>query len=309
MNDKLNKLFIFPQATIKEAMKQMDLAAEKILIVIDHGKHLLGMLSDGDIRRFILKTGNIKGQIEGCYNKNPTILLDGENQDNIKNIMIEKKIEAIPVVDKNNRVIDILIWSYLFKSSQKPLPQIDCPVVIMAGGKGKRLDPFTKILPKPLIPVGDKPILELIMDQFNQYGVKNFYLTVNFKGEMIKSYFDNIDLKYNLNYIWEKEFLGTAGSLKLLPKNFPSTFILTNCDIIVYADYADLIKFHKKNGNDLTMVGSFHHFVIPYGVVKFSTNGLVEKIDEKPEYDFTINTGIYVIERSALDYIPENTIL
>lgn len=307
MKDKLTKFFISAESSIKEAMKQMDLAAEKILIIVDSESHLLGTLTDGDIRRFILKNGGIKGHIKECYNKNPIVFSDAEDRTDVKRIMIQKKIEAIPVVDRDNRVIDLLIWSHLFNGNQLPVAQIDCPVVIMAGGKGERLDPFTRILPKPLIPIGEKPILELIMDNFNQFGVKDFYLTVNYKGEMIKSYFDHVKLKYNLIYIREKEFLGTAGSLKLLPKNFPSTFILSNCDILVHADYADLLKFHKENKNDLTMIGSIQRHIIPYGVIEFSNYGTVEKITEKPEYDFTINAGIYVIEKEILTHIPENT--
>ncbi len=306
MNDKLAQLLISLETNIKNALKKMDLAAEKILIIVDKKNHLLGTLSDGDIRRFILKTGNISGHVKDCYNKNPIYLQEGYNRDEVKKLMIQKKIEVIPIVDNNNQVIGTLIWSNLFNGSQKPITPINCPVVIMAGGKGKRLDPFTRILPKPLIPIGEKPILELIMDNFNQFGVNNFYLTINYKGEMIKSYFDNIDLKYNLIYLREKEYLGTASSLKLLPANFPSTFILSNCDIFVHADFSDLLAFHKKNNNALTIVGAIQQHVIPYGVIEFSYNGFVKKINEKPEYDFTVNTGVYVLEKSILDHIPEN---
>ena len=286
----------------------MDFAAEKILIVTDSDRHLIGTVSYGDIRRFILKSGGLKGNAGECCNKKPLFIADMGSLADAKKLMIKEKIEVVPVVDKYNRVINLLIWSHLFNGSLKTGPQIDCPAVIMAGGKGERLDPFTRILPKPLIPIGDKPTLELIMDNFNQFGVKDFYITVNYKGEMIKSYFDNINLNYNLNYIWEKEYLGTAGSLKLLPANFPSTFFLSNCDIFVYADYVDLLKFHKENKNDLTMIGAIQHHVIPYGVIEFSYNGFFEKLDEKPEYDFTVNTGVYVLEKGVLEHIPENTL-
>ena len=306
MNDNLAKLFTAPTVNIKDAMKQMATTGEKILIVIDQNQHLLGTLTDGDIRRFILKNGGIKGQIDQCYRKTPIFLRAGDKKDKAKRLMIENKIGAIPVVDKDNQVIDILIWNNIFNGGETHVEKIDVPVVIMAGGKGKRLVPFTKILPKPLIPFGEKPILEVIMDKFSLYGVRDFYVTVNYKGAMIKSYFENVDLKYNLIFIWEKEYLGTAGSLRLLPEDFSSTFIISNCDIILDVDYSDLLNFHKKNKNDLTTIVSFWHQVIPYGVIEFSNNGIVKKITEKPEYDFTINTGVYVIGKEILTYIPKN---
>lgn len=306
MHDKLDKLFISLEASIKEAMKQMDLTGEKILIVVDRENKLLGTMTDGDIRRFILKSGSTTGQVALCFNKTSISQQEGDGEDHARNLMIENKLEAIPVTDKDKCVRDLFVWSDLFKDTKRHVEKIDVPVVIMAGGKGERLDPFTKILPKSLIPVGEKPILEVIMDTFNQHGIKNFYLTVNYKGEMIKSYFENVELMYNLNFIWEKDFLGTAGGLRFLPEDFPKTFIVSNCDILVDADYSDLLKFHKENKNDLTMIGAFKHHIIPYGVIEFSTNGTVEKITEKPEYDFNINTGVYVMEKKTLNYIPKD---
>ena len=186
MNDVLKTLFIFPEATIKEAMKQMDLTAEKILIVVDQENRLLGTLTDGDIRRFILKNGSLTGQIGQCFRQTPIFLREDDKEEHAKELMIEKKIQAIPVVDKDDRVKDLFVWSNLFSGISRHVEKIDVPVVVMAGGKGKRLDPFTKILPKSLIPVGDKPIVEVIMDKFSQHGIKEFYLTVNYKGEMIR---------------------------------------------------------------------------------------------------------------------------
>ncbi|MGA1823489.1 MAG: nucleotidyltransferase family protein [bacterium] len=308
MDDKLTKLCISPECSIKEAMKQMDCTGKKILIVTDQECHLKGTVSDGDIRRFILKNCDLNGKVKECYNKNPAYLSEGDDYAIAKRLMIQKKIETIPVVDKNHKLVDLLIWNHLFNGRQRSPAQIKCPVVIMAGGKGERLAPFTRILPKPLIPIGEKPILELIMDNFSQFGVRDFYLTVNYKAEMIKSYFDNIDLDYNLTYIREEKYLGTAGSLRLLPPDFPSTFILSNCDVFVQADYADLLEFHKKNKNDLTMIGAMQRHVIPYGLIEFSYNGFVKKINEKPEYDYVVNTGVYVIEKKVLEHIQENTL-
>jgi NDP-sugar pyrophosphorylase family protein len=183
---------------------------------------------------------------------------------------------------------------------------LNVPVVINAGGKGTRLEPFTKILPKPLIPVGDKPIIQAIMDRFFEFGFDTFYIILNYKGEMIKSYFDNVDLEYTIKYINEPDFLGTAGGLKYLPADFPEYFIFSNCDIIVGTDYASVIKTHLQSNSILTIIGSFQRYTIPYGVLKFSKDGFLDSISEKPEYDFTVNTGIYVLNTEVIDLIPKD---
>jgi len=287
----------------------MDLGAEKTLIVVDHDRRLIGALTDGDIRRFILKTGCLSGTVSNCFNATPLYLVEGADPEYAKKLMIEKKVGLIPVVDRNMHIVDLMIWNRLFngRGEQAEAARINCPVVIMAGGKGTRLEPFTKILPKPLIPVGEKPIIELIMDRFNEFGIEDFYLTVNYKGEMIKSYFDNVKVDYRLHYIWEKEFLGTAGCLRSLPDNFADDFIVSNCDILLDVDYCEVFDFHRSNNNMLTIIGAIQHVVIPYGVLEYSGNGFLSKISEKPEYDVTISTGVYIFNRSVLEHIPADT--
>jgi dTDP-glucose pyrophosphorylase len=303
---ELDKLTISPDTTVKDALRQIDQGAEKILFVVDEAGLLLGVLTDGDIRRYILGEGQLTGGIEACINRSPIYLKEGYQRDTAKKLMLEHKIAVMPVVDESRVLVDYISWEKLFGEALiAERKKAGVPVVIMAGGKGTRLDPFTKILPKPLIPIGDKPIVELIMDKFHAYSVTDFYLTVNYKAEMIKSYFDNTDTGYNIHYIWEKEFLGTAGSLRLLPEGFTKTFIVSNCDIIIEADYADLVDFHKKNGYYLTVVGSVQHYRIPYGIMEFEEGGFLKTITEKPEYDLVINTGLYVLEDKALRYIPE----
>jgi NDP-sugar pyrophosphorylase family protein len=181
-------------------------------------------------------------------------------------------------------------------------------VVIMPGGKGTRLDPITRVLPKPLIPIRDKTILELIIKEFYDYGISNFYLTLNYKGSMIEAYFNSIEKQYKVNYIWETDFLGTAGSLKLVEQEIADLFIVSNCDIIVKADYDDVINFHKNHNASLTILSSIQHYKIPYGVIEFKNGGVVNKITEKPEYSMTVNTGVYVFDKSILKYIPKNKI-
>ncbi len=305
----MRDLLIKKNITIKDALKRIDKTARKILIVVEDNRVLIGTLTDGDIRRHILKGGGLNDKISDVYNNNPIYLVYPWNIKEVKKIMVINKIEAIPIVNESNELIDILFWSNIFQKNYRVLTkkQINLPVVIMAGGKGTRLDPFTRILPKPLIPIGDKPIIEIIMDKFLEYGITNFYLSINYKGEMVKSYFDYSENKnYKINYLYEKKFLGTAGSLRLLPENISKTFILSNCDILVHADYWDLVRFHKKNKNSLTVIGSIQHYIIPYGIIKFNNGGVVNQIIEKPEYDFIVNTGIYVIEKDIISYIPKN---
>jgi NDP-sugar pyrophosphorylase family protein len=246
--------------------------------------------------------------VKGVYNQKPIYLCYPWNIEEVKRIMVTKKIEVIPVLNSRREIIDVLIWSDIFKEkSSAPREKIDLPLVIMAGGRGTRLDPFTRILPKPLIPIGDKPVVEIIIDRIVEWGVRDIYITLNYKGEMVKTYFEyREDLPYRIHYISEKEFLGTAGSLRLLPDELSETFILTNCDVIVDADYYDVLRHHKKSNNIITLLGSIQNYTIPYGIVRFNSGGIVEEIEEKPEYDLTVNTGIYIMQKNSIQYIPEN---
>ena len=301
------RLLIRDDLTIKDMLKLMDEGGEKILFRVDERGILKGAITDGDIRRYFLSHGNLNATISNIYNPDPLYLRDDHDRDEAKIVMMKNKIEVMPIVDGDKRVVGALSWTDLLEKGDMPISgAISVPVVIMAGGKGERLDPFTKILPKPLIPIGEKPIIEIIMDEFSRYGVGHFYVTLNYKGEMVKIYFENSDKEYEVDYIREDNFLGTAGSLNLLPPDIEETFIVSNCDIIVKVDYADLLRFHKENNNILTVVGSIQHYRIPYGVIDFEEKGKLKKIEEKPEYDLTVNTGVYVLSKKAISLVPEN---
>jgi NDP-sugar pyrophosphorylase family protein len=176
--------------------------------------------------------------------------------------------------------------------------------VIMAGGKGTRLDPFTRILPKPLIPIGDKSIIEIIIDKFLKYQINHFIVSVNEKSKIIKSYFEELNPPYSISYIHEPKPLGTAGSLKYLDKKDCHSIIVTNCDIIIDADYADLVDSHLKDNNDITLVASMKQYKIPYGVCEIENGGALKTIIEKPEYNFLVNTGMYIIKTESLKLVP-----
>jgi len=199
-----------------------------------------------------------------------------------------------------NRIIIDVINKKPFKKSS------NIPVIIMAGGKGTRLDPFTRILPKPLIPIGNEPIIEIIMNEFSGYGVSEFHLTLNDKSKMIKAYFHDHSFKYKIHFIEEKKPLGTAGALRLIPLNNVCSIIVTNCDIIIKDDYNRIIEYHEEMENDITLIGSLQHYKVPYGVCKVGEKGNLKSIMEKPEYDYLSNTGFYILEKSILKLIPKD---
>jgi dTDP-glucose pyrophosphorylase len=304
--EEIDKLFILPESTIRAAMKQMDSGARKILFV---GKKriLSGVVTDGDIRRWLLKGGKLSAEIKKISNRNPLVVADGQSIEDVKSQMIKRRIDVVPKLDAKRKIIDVIYWEDILEKKEHPISaQLKIPVVIMAGGVGTRLDPFTRILPKPLIPIGDKPIIETIMDNFNKYGCPNFYISVNHKKEMIKSYFSNVKLAYNIHYIEEKKPLGTGGSLSCLPKKIGKTIFISNCDILILADYSDMIKLHNDRKNDITIISSMQHHRIPYGVMELNSRGDLKGIREKPEYDFMVNTGMYIIESSLINLIPKN---
>ncbi len=308
----MKNLFISPTSTIKETLKKFNEIGEKVLIVVDENNHLLGTITDGDIRRYILSAGTIEGTVENAYNKNPKFIYSNDPKEKAKQIMLENKIEILPVIDNQKRVVDYIVWTDLFEDKfeyYEPKEKIDLPVVIMAGGKGTRLDPFTKVLPKPLLPVKDKTIVEHIIDSFKKFGYYKFILILNYKGKLIESYFNSIDKDYLVEFLWEDNFYGTAGALSLLKDIDSENFFVSNCDILLKINYLDVLKTHMGTKADFTTITSIKHYKVPYGVVETGENNFVKKINEKPEMTFQINTGVYLINKNILAYIPEKKYL
>jgi dTDP-glucose pyrophosphorylase len=303
------KLLITQEIRVSEALRLLDETAEKVLFVVDENSRLMGALTDGDIRRYVLSGRGLEDSISAVYYKTPTFILEKEySHDHIKTVLLKNKLPAVPILDENHRVIDIAFWSKIF-SEEEPRRQkrkkMRVPVVIMAGGKGTRLDPFTRILPKPLIPIGDKPIIELIMDHFHEYGMHDFYVTLNHKSKMIKAYFEEFKVKYRITYIDEAKPLGTAGGLKYLPENVSGPIFVSNSDILIEEDYGKILEFHKDNKNEITIVASVKNYNVPYGVCEIENGGILKKIKEKPDFNFLVNTGMYIVNSSALSIIPE----
>ncbi|MFD2044937.1 nucleotidyltransferase family protein [Ornithinibacillus salinisoli] len=301
----LQDLFIDEEFTISEAIKKLDITAKKILLVTEESK-LIGIITDGDIRRWLLKNGDLNKTVRLIMNKSPIYIYDHEKA-KARDILQREMIEAIPVLNFNNDVIDIIFWNDRIKTKLNHYHILNNPVVIMAGGKGTRLEPYTKILPKPLIPIGDTPIVERIINRFVEYGCTNYYMTTNYKKNMIKAYFNDLDKNYTIDYIDEEKPLGTAGSLYLMKDKLQKTFFVSNCDILIDGNYSDMLKYHYDNKNKITLITSLKHYTIPYGVIKLNEASSVKEMIEKPEYAYLVNTGMYILEPECINDIPENT--
>ena len=304
----IKKYLIDLDSDLRSAMKRLDMSQSKILFVINKNKTLYGSITDGDIRRWILKSNNIDAKIEKVCNPNPISSKENYNPEDLNNVMIKKGIQAVPVLNKDNIIIKILFRESIVNFKQEDLFDINkkIPVVVMAGGAGTRLEPFTKILPKPLIPIGEKSILEVIIDKFKLFGLDEYYLTVFHKKNIIKSYFEEIDLDYKLSFIEESSPMGTAGILSSLHSKVKTSFFLTNCDTIIDCNYKKIFEFHDNNKYDITIVGSMINYRIPYGICDIEKEGKLISIAEKPEFSYLVSTGMYLIRKSALDFLPKN---
>lgn len=306
--DRIKNILIDPTLSIKQALKQMDETAKKVLFVTDREHTILGIVNDGDIRRWILKNRGLNEAIAEAMNKDPIVLRDGYSKNEARELMLSHGLECIPIIDEARRIVSAVWWLDIFGNSFKKRKSIDIPVVIMAGGEGTRLSPLTNILPKSLMPIGEKPIIELIIEKFTESGCKDFYLSVNHKANILKAYFNDRKDDYTIRYIQEDRPLGTIGSLHLLKDTIKTTFFVSNCDILIETDYSDIVKFHQDKKNLITLVVSLKHYTIPYGICKFENGGALKEIKEKPEYDFLVNTGLYLMEDEVLQDIPTNTL-
>ena len=298
----MNDVYIEEDKSILDAMQQLDKNARKILFVHREGK-LLASLTDGDIRRWILKKGDLQMSVKHAANYAPKYLYEHQ-VDQAMHIMKEYGIDALPVVDSEHRIIKVVFTNDLMQ--KHGIFDKIIPVVIMAGGLGTRLSPYTNILPKPLIPVGDYPIAEHIINRFYTYGCRQFYMIVNYKRNMIKAYFDELEKEYRLDFITEEKALGTGGGISLLKGKIKDTFILTNCDILIDDDLTKAYEQHIESGNMITMVCSLKNFTIPYGVVNIGEDGTIASMQEKPNMSFFTNTGCYFVEPEVIENLEYN---
>ncbi len=303
------RLLINGNIDIIGALRLLDETAEKVLFVVDVDGRLLGTLTDGDIRRYLLNGGSLENSVSEVYNKNPKFLYADEySLERAKTLCLKYKTVLLPITDRAKKLVNLISWAKIFSGDSHRVirrRKIRVPVVIMAGGRGTRLDPFTRILPKPLIPIGEKPIIEMIIDKFREYGMDDFYITLNHRSKMIKAYFEEFKKKYKITYIDEEMPLGTAGSLRYLPEAIQGALFVSNSDIIVEEGYDKILKFHNANQNEITIVASIKNYIIPYGVCEIENGGILRKISEKPNFSFLVNTGMYIVNASVLPFIPE----
>ena len=288
-------------STIKEALKIIDSGAIRIALVVDSDNKLLGTLSDGDIRRGLLKNLSLNDTIEDLYSKSPTIASVNDSNERIIQKAISKQVYQIPVVDDEGIVVDIVNLATLLNITKKRNR-----VILMAGGLGTRLRPLTQDIPKPLLKVGNKPILETIIKNFANYGFVNITISLNYKGEMIKDYFgDGSDFGVNIDYIEENMRLGTAGALSLIENKPNEAFFVMNADLLTDVNFSHLLDFHSFSNSDATMCVREYEYQVPYGVIEVEESN-VTSIVEKPIQKFFVNAGIYVLSPKVFDYIPKN---
>jgi dTDP-glucose pyrophosphorylase len=303
----INNFKVKANNTIRKVIRQMDAGGLGFCFCVDDEDRVIGIISDGDFRRAILNGIQLEESVEKIINKNFVSLGIDYTHDDLQKIFSDGIVQHIPILD-NGRMIEIITEEKFFGIKEKSrVKTLDTVVVIMAGGMGTRLDPFTRILPKPLIPIGHDPIIKVIMDEFSSHGMQKFYVTINDKGKMIKGYFHDHELEYDIKFVEEGKPLGTAGSLKFLKGTITEPFVVSNCDIIVRCDYLEILKFHNQRKNAITLVGSMQHHTVPYGVCEIENGGDLISINEKPEFDYLINTGLYIIDPEVLDYIADDT--
>jgi len=301
------KIIVSKDIKLIQAMKKLALTGLRCLIVADKNKKLLGTLSDGDVRRAILNGTKINDSIKLIYNTKPDFLIKNKYSTiTAKNLLTSKNHILLPIIDNKFKIIDYLNWEKMFGKEKLNQNLSNISVVIMAGGKGSRLKPFTEILPKPLIPVGEKPIIDHIIEKFRLFGVKNFYLSTIYKSRILKSYFNDLKENYKISFLNEEKPLGTVGGLAAHKQKFKSTIFITNCDIIINADFNEMYQFHKKNKNDITLIVSTKSNEIPYGVCELDEKGRFSNIHEKPKNFYLANTGLYLVNPNVLKFIPKN---
>jgi dTDP-glucose pyrophosphorylase len=293
--------------TILQALKKMDLIDKKLLIVMDSDE-FAGLLSAGDIQRAIIKSKSLETKIKEILRKELRIGATSDSRTDIRDMMYKYRMELCPIIDEENKVVEVCYWEDLFDDKKpKPLNKFKIPIVIMAGGLGTRLKPLTNVFPKPLIPVGDKTIIEEIFNRFYQHGCDEFIVSTNYKAELVKYYLDSLNLPFSIDYLKESMPLGTGGSLSLLKNRFDSTLAVSNCDIIIEQDYSEILEYHHSNKNELTIVAALKHYPVAYGTIESGIDGELVEMVEKPELTFKINSGVYILEPHLLDEIPEST--
>ena len=294
-------ILLSPMSTIKEALQIIDSGAMRIALIVDKNSKLIGTLTDGDIRRGLLKNLSLEDSIETIIFKNPTVCYLEDTKEHILNIATTKGLYQMPIVDKNGILVDIQDINELLKPTLKTNQ-----VVLMVGGLGTRLRPLTEHTPKPMLKVGNRPILETIIMNFKKYGFTNIILSVSYKSEVIEKYFkDGSDFGVNIEYIHEEKRMGTAGALSLIRDKLDEPFFVMNGDLLTNINFENMMEYHLLHNSIATMGVREYDFQVPYGVVNVDGVDILS-IEEKPTHSFFVSGGIYILDTEALKFIPNN---
>lgn len=294
-----NNIQLEPTTPVLEAMRIIDQAAAQIALVVDHQQRLVGTLTDGDIRRGLLHGETLEAPAERLMNRNFRFVCNSEDKSTVLEMMRSEVLRQIPVLDEHGRVVELLLLQELLNPRE-----LSNAVVIMAGGKGTRLRPHTEHCPKPMLLVGDQPMLEILLEKCIASGFCNFYFSVNYLKEQIIDHFeDGSRWGVSIQYLVENEPLGTAGSLQLLPDSLSEPFLVLNGDVLTHLDLAQLLYFHTEHQAQATLCVREHEVTVPFGVVE--TNGVeLAGFEEKPTYRNQVNAGIYVIDPQLIPLLP-----
>ncbi|NND43669.1 MAG: NTP transferase domain-containing protein [Silicimonas sp.] len=296
----LKTLTIGPEVSVREAIAAIDRSGRQIALVTDAADRLLATVTDGDVRRGILRGVDLDGPVAQVMHVTPTTVTVGAPEAETRALIRARKLHHVPVIDADGRLVDLATVDDLFGVTPK-----DTRVVLMAGGLGKRLRPLTETVPKPMLTVGGKPLLEQIIGVFAEQGFWRISISVNYRREMIEAHFgDGRAFGVEIDYVQEDRAMGTAGALSLLPERPDAPFIVMNGDLLVALQFGDLVDFHTATGALGTMVVREYEQQVPYGVVR-ADGDYMTGIEEKPVERYFVNGGIYVLSPAALDLIPE----
>ena len=291
---------IGPESTVREAVETIDAAGLQIAIVADEDGRLLGTVTDGDIRRAILRGTSLDDAVAQVMNENPTTAREHDDRETLLRLMRQRNLHQIPLLDATWRVVGLEVLDHLLQPVRR-----ENPVVLMAGGLGSRLSPLTDDTPKPLLHVGAKPILETILEAFVQHGFGRFYLSVNYLAEQVEAHFgDGSQWGVEIEYLRERERLGTAGALSLLPERPTEPLFVMNGDLLTRLNFAHLLDFHAEHAAAATMCVREYEMQVPYGVIETRSHHILD-IREKPTERYLVNAGVYVLQPEALDLIPK----
>ena len=300
---KWKQVCVLKNEKIKIAIKKLNFSALKIILVLDNKNKLLGVVNDGDLRRGLLRGINLAEPIFKIMNSKPFVAPPSMSKKTVQQIMRINRIFQVPIVDKKMRLIGLHL-----REDMEVKPRRENPFIIMAGGRGRRMMPFTETCPKPMLLVDGKPILEHIITRARDEGFHKFFICIHYLGQKIEKYFgDGQDLNVEINYIKEKTPLGTAGALSLFPGRILSPVLVTNGDVLTEVKYSELLAFHEKHQGFATMAVQLHHWEHPFGVVKM--DGVeIQNIEEKPTSQAHVNAGIYVLSPNAIRSLPRDKI-